>query len=177
MNFVPCATQSPPGAISAVLACERFGSASRGERAYKAGHAYGLLLRTLHLCDTLTLDDFRRETLRALNHNERTHTLQRQIRCAGVGSRRGRRAEELIAQSGALSAGDEPGHGLEYSPDAGDARSVARGKVAISTRNSSPHHANGLRAHQFCRHLGLPNGALPVAFAALSPPAPTAISA
>jgi hypothetical protein len=44
------------GRISAVLACERFGSASRGEKAYKAGHAYGLLLRTLHLCDTLTLN-------------------------------------------------------------------------------------------------------------------------
>jgi TnpA family transposase len=91
------------GRISAVLACERFGSASRGEKAYKAGHAYGLLLRTLHLCDTLTLEDFRRETLRALNHNERTHTLQRQIRRDGAGSRRGRRAEELIAQSGALA--------------------------------------------------------------------------
>jgi TnpA family transposase len=91
------------GRISAVLACERFGSASRGERAYKAGHAYGLLLRTLHLCDTLTLEEFRRETLRALNHNERTHRLQRQIRRDGAGSRRGRRAEELIAQSGALA--------------------------------------------------------------------------
>jgi TnpA family transposase len=91
------------GRISAVLACERFGSASRGERAYKAGHAYGLLLRTLHLCDTLTLEEFRRETLRALNHNERTHSLQRQIRRDGAGSRRGRRAEELIAQSGALA--------------------------------------------------------------------------
>ncbi len=91
------------GRISAVLACERFGSASRGEKAYKAGHSYGLLLRTLHLCDTLTLEDFRRETLRALNHNERTHSLQRQIRHDGVGSRRGRRTEELIAQSGALA--------------------------------------------------------------------------
>jgi TnpA family transposase len=91
------------GRISAVLACERFGSASRGERAYKAGHAYGLLLRTLHLCDTLTLEEFRRETLRALNHNERTHSLQRQIRRDGASSRRGRRAEELIAQSGALA--------------------------------------------------------------------------
>ncbi len=91
------------GRISAVLACERFGSASRGEKAHKAGHAYGLLLRTLHLCDTLTLEDFRRETLRALNHNERTHSLQRQIRRDGAGSRRGRRTEELIAQSGALS--------------------------------------------------------------------------
>jgi TnpA family transposase len=91
------------GRISAVLACERFGSASRGEKAYKAGHAYGLLLRTLHLCDTLTLEEFRRETLRALNHNERTHSLQRQIRRDGPGSRRGRRNEELIAQSGALA--------------------------------------------------------------------------
>jgi TnpA family transposase len=91
------------GRISAVLACERFGSASRGEKAYKAGHAYGLLLRTLHLCDTLTLEEFRRETLRALNHNERTHALQRQIRHDGSGSRRGRRTEELIAQSGALA--------------------------------------------------------------------------
>jgi len=91
------------GRISAVLACERFGSASRGEKAHKAGHAYGLLLRTLHLCDTLALEDFRRETLRALNHNERTHSLQRQIRRDGAGSRRGRRTEELIAQSGALS--------------------------------------------------------------------------
>ena len=27
------------GRISAVLACERFGSASRGEKSYKAGHA------------------------------------------------------------------------------------------------------------------------------------------
>jgi Tn3 transposase DDE domain len=62
-----------------------------------------LLLRTLHLCDTLTLEEFRRETLRALNHNERTHSLQRQIRRDGAGSRRGRRAEELIAQSGALA--------------------------------------------------------------------------
>jgi TnpA family transposase len=91
------------GRISAVLACERFGSASRGEKAYQAGHAYGLLLRTLHLCDTLTLEEFRRETLRALNHNERTHSLQRQIRRDGAGSRRGRRTEELIAQSGALA--------------------------------------------------------------------------
>jgi TnpA family transposase len=91
------------GRISAVLACERFGSASRGEKAYKAGHAYGLLLRTLHLCDTLTLEEFRRETLRALNHNERTHSLQRQIRRDGAGSRRGRRTEELIAQSGGLA--------------------------------------------------------------------------
>jgi TnpA family transposase len=91
------------GRISAVLACERYGSASRGEKAYKAGRDLGLLLRTLHQCDTLSIPEFRRETLRLLNHNERTHTLQRQIRRAGTTSRRGRRAEELSAQSGALA--------------------------------------------------------------------------
>jgi len=91
------------GRISAVLACERYGSASRGEKAYKAGQDLRLLLRTLHQCDTLSIPEFRRETLRLLNHNERTHTLQRQIRRAGTTSRRGRRAEELSAQSGALA--------------------------------------------------------------------------
>jgi hypothetical protein len=43
------------------------------------------------------------EILRLLNHDVRTHTLQRQIRRAGTASRRGRRAEELSAQSGALA--------------------------------------------------------------------------
>lgn len=89
--------------LSAVLACERHGSAARGQKAYRAGHALGLLLRTLRLCDTLTIPDFRRQTLRLLNHNEWTHILQRQIRRAGSRSRRGRRVEELGAQSGALA--------------------------------------------------------------------------
>ncbi|HEU4692186.1 MAG TPA: Tn3 family transposase [Vicinamibacterales bacterium] len=46
---------------------------------------------------------FRRATLPLLNDNERTHLLQRQIRRAGSRSPRGRRAEELSAQSGALA--------------------------------------------------------------------------
>ena len=40
---------------------------------------------------------------RYLNHNERTHQLQRQIRHAGSGSTRGRRHEELSAQSHCLA--------------------------------------------------------------------------
>ena len=91
------------GRLSAVLACERHGTAARGQKGYRAGHELGLLLRTLHQCDTLSIPDFRRATLRLLNDNERTHTLQRQIRRAGSRSRRGRRAEELGAQSGALA--------------------------------------------------------------------------
>ena len=47
--------------------------------------------------------DYRSEKLRYLNHNERTHQLQRQIRKAGSGSTRGRRDEELSAQSHCLA--------------------------------------------------------------------------
>jgi Tn3 transposase DDE domain len=47
--------------------------------------------------------DYRREKLRYLNHNERTHQLQRQIRHAGSGSTRGKRHEELSAQSHCLA--------------------------------------------------------------------------
>jgi hypothetical protein len=57
----------------------------------------------LHQPCRLTIPDFRRATLRLLNDNERAHTLQRQIRRAGSRSRRGRRVEELSAQSGALA--------------------------------------------------------------------------
>lgn len=64
-----------------------------------AGHSLGLLLRTVHLCDTLSITGFRRETLRLLNHSELVHVLQRQLRRAGFGSRRDRQ-EELVAQSG-----------------------------------------------------------------------------
>src|ERR1017187_253322 len=91
------------GRLSAVLACERHGTAARGQKGYRAGHELGLLLRTLHQCDTLSIPDFRRATLRLLNDNERTHTLQRQIRRPGSRSRRGRPIEELGAQSGALA--------------------------------------------------------------------------
>ena len=91
------------GRLSAVLACERHGTAARGQKGYRAGHELGLLLRTLHQCDTLSIPDFRRATLRLLNDNERTHTLQRQIRRPGSRFRRGRRMEELGAQSGALA--------------------------------------------------------------------------
>jgi Tn3 transposase DDE domain len=56
-------------------------------------------LRTNDLLRSYTDPDYRREKLRYLNHNERTHQLQRQIRKAGSGSTRGRRDEELSAQS------------------------------------------------------------------------------
>jgi hypothetical protein len=60
-------------------------------------------LRTNDLLRSYTEPDYRREKLRYLNHNERTHQVQRQIRHAGSGSTRGRRNEELAAQSHCLA--------------------------------------------------------------------------
>ena len=82
---------------------ERFGSAARGDRIYRAGHALGQLLRTVYLCDYFTLPDFRRSVHQVLDRGESVHALQRQICTQALPSRRGRRAEELIATSGALT--------------------------------------------------------------------------
>jgi Tn3 transposase DDE domain len=75
------------------------GAARYGDASFRAGHAHGLLLRTNDLLRSYTDPDYRREKLCYLNHNERTHQLQRQIRKAGSGSTRGRRDEELSTQS------------------------------------------------------------------------------
>jgi len=91
------------GRLSATAAIEFQGAARHGDASFRAGHAHGLLLRTCDLLRSYTDPDYRREKLRYLNHNERTHQLQRQIRHAGSGSSRGRRHEELAAQSHCLA--------------------------------------------------------------------------
>ncbi len=82
---------------------ERFGSAARGDRIYRAGHALGQLLRTVYLCDYFTLPEFRRSVYQVLERGESVHALQRQICTQALPAKRGRRAEELIAASGALT--------------------------------------------------------------------------
>ena len=91
------------GWISAVLALERFGAAARADPIHKAGSALGKLLRSLFLCDYLSNPAFRREVLRILNHGESVHTLQRVIHFGSIAAARGRRQEELVAISGALT--------------------------------------------------------------------------
>jgi len=78
-------------------------AARNGGARFRAGHSHGLLLRTNDLLRCYADPDYRREKLRYLNHNERTHQLQRQIRHAGSGSTWGKRQEELGAQSHCLS--------------------------------------------------------------------------
>ena len=82
---------------------ERFGGAARGDRIHRAGHALGQLLRTVYLCDYFTMPDFRRPLYRVLERGESVHALQRQICTQPLPAKRGRRTEELIATSGALT--------------------------------------------------------------------------
>jgi TnpA family transposase len=91
------------GWTSAVLALTRLGSAARADPIHQAGTALGKLLRTLFLCDYLSNELFRREVLRILNRGESVHTLQRVIHFGSIAASRGRRREELVAISGALS--------------------------------------------------------------------------
>ncbi len=88
---------------SATDVLERFGSAARGDRIYRAGHALGQLLRTVYLCDYSTLPDFRRPLYRVLERGESIQVLQRQICTQPLPAKRGRCTEELIATSGALT--------------------------------------------------------------------------
>jgi hypothetical protein len=65
--------------------------------------ALGQLLRTAYLCDYFTLPDFRRSVYQELERGESVHALQRQICTQALPAERGRRAEELLATSGALT--------------------------------------------------------------------------
>ena len=63
----------------------------------------GQLLRTVYLCDYFTLPDFRRSVYHVLERGESVHALQRQICTQALPPKRGGRAEELVATSGALT--------------------------------------------------------------------------
>jgi hypothetical protein len=93
------------GRLSETTTIELESAARHGDASFRAGHAHGLLLRTNDLLRSYTHPDYRREKLRYLNRNERTHQLQRQIRHAGSSSTRGKRQEELGAQSHCLALG------------------------------------------------------------------------
>lgn len=100
---VRLATSVQFGWCSATMALRRYGSAARGEPLYGADVALGKLVLTSYLCDYLSQPDFRREVLRILEHGESVHALQRAIHHGRPVAKRGRRHEELVAQSGALA--------------------------------------------------------------------------
>ena len=102
-GFVRVAASIYGGWTSAALALQRFGSAARGDPIYKAAVMLGKLFRTLYLCDLLSNPSFRREVFGILDHGESIHSLQRAIHSGAVGPKEGRRQDEMIAISGALT--------------------------------------------------------------------------
>ena len=91
------------GETSAVVALAHYGSVATGDPVHTAGVHLGRLVRSLFLCDYLTNAVFRRTIHRILAHGESVHTLQRAIHDGTPSKPRGRRPEELIAISGALT--------------------------------------------------------------------------
>lgn len=102
-GFVRVLASIEDGSTSAVLAMERYGSAAKGDTTYNAGTNLGRLLRTVYLCDYFSNPVFRRELHRILNHGESVHSLKRAIYTGRMAPSRGRRTEELVAISGALT--------------------------------------------------------------------------
>lgn len=102
-ELVRVAASIKDGTTSAVLALQRFGAAAKGDPTHTAGTQLGRLLRTVYLCDYYSNPVFRRELHRILNHGESLHALERAIYTGRLAPARGRRPDELVAISGALT--------------------------------------------------------------------------
>jgi len=102
-DFLRLVSSVKSGRCSATFALDRFGSASRGDAIFKAGDAFGKILRTIYLCDYLGNETFRTTILRLLNQGESVHFMERAIHNGDLGPKRGRTEDQLAAISGALS--------------------------------------------------------------------------
>lgn len=102
-GFLRVAASLKHGWCSASWMIERFGSAAKGNPVYEAGAAIGALARTIHLCDYLANEEYRRTINALLAQGEAVHTLQRAIHDGPITAAHGRSNDELIAISGALT--------------------------------------------------------------------------
>jgi TnpA family transposase len=88
------------GKISAEIALRLLGSAAQGDPAHRAADHLGRLLRSIFLCDYVTIPDFRREIHTLLSRGESVHHLQRAVYTGRIAPERGRRRDEMKAISG-----------------------------------------------------------------------------
>lgn len=88
------------GKIGADLALRFLGSAAQGDPACRAAEHLGRLLRSIFLCDYVTIEDFRREIHTLLARGESVHQLQRVVYTGKLPTERGRRRDEMKAISG-----------------------------------------------------------------------------
>ncbi|HVB79831.1 MAG TPA: Tn3 family transposase [Candidatus Binataceae bacterium] len=88
---------------SATFLLERLGSAARGSRLQRAGTQFGQLWGAVYHCDYAAQEPFRRNIHRILVRGESVHQLERVIHTGPIRSDRGRRREERVLISGALT--------------------------------------------------------------------------
>lgn len=102
-DFMRVAGSVKDGTLTAILACQKYGSDALGDKVRAAGNQFGQVLRTLFLCDYYTIPSFRRELHRVLNRGEAVHVLQRAIYSGRMPHQKGRTEESLEAISGSLT--------------------------------------------------------------------------
>jgi TnpA family transposase len=134
------------GRVSAMLALQRFGSATRGDPLHRAAEHLSRLLRTVFLCDYIAVEDFRREIHTLLNRGESGHQLQRAVYSGKVAPERGQRRDEMKAISGSRPA-DEHRACLEHRPDARGGREAQTRRTPSRRRLAAPHRPGALLAH------------------------------
>src|SRR5580704_2759386 len=102
-NIIHLAASIEDGYTSATYALERLGAAARGSRTHAALTHLGQLWHTVHLCDYAAQPPFRRTVNRLLVREESVHQLERAIHYGPIRADRGRRRDELVLISGALT--------------------------------------------------------------------------
>lgn len=136
------------GRLSAELALRYLSSAVQGDPAYEAAENLGRLLRSVFLCDFVTIDDFRREIHTLLSRGESVHLLQRAIYDGKVATDRGRRRDEMRTISGAHALLTNIVIGWEHEPDERGGRATAQGRRDDRGRLDPAHGTGALWEHQ-----------------------------
>jgi TnpA family transposase len=88
---------------SATFLLERFGSAARNSRLHRAGTQWGQWWDSIYLCDYAAQPPLRRSVNRILVRGESVHQLERVIHAGPIRVDRGRRRDEKVMISGALT--------------------------------------------------------------------------
>jgi TnpA family transposase len=88
---------------SATFLLERFGSAARNSKLHRAGTQWGQWWDSVYLCDYAAQPPFRRSVNRILVRGESIHQLERVIHAGPIRVDRGRRRDEKVMISGALT--------------------------------------------------------------------------
>jgi len=102
-TIIHLAASIEEGYTSATYALERLGAAARGTVSHAALTQLGRLWHTVYLCDYAAQPPFRRSVNRLLVRGESVHQLERAIHYGPIRADRGRRREELVLISGALT--------------------------------------------------------------------------